>query len=364
MSFWQENKTTSPRAHIAFTFVKMPIVEKRDSEYFRSNAFKDKLFGLQAGDETAFSELALEIFHYQSTHNRVYAEWLWHLNIKVEKVENWKLIPYLPIRFYKTHKITSGDFLAEATFKSSGTAKQTRSVHEVADLGFYHQNSRKIFENRIGKLCKQPVLAVLPHYLENGDSSLVEMCKHFMEVSGHPFNGFYLGKYRELLERLRQLDQQNIPVYLFGVSYALLDLGQENIAPFTNLKIIETGGMKGRRREMIREELHEALHKSFGAIEIYSEYGMTELLSQAYWDQVNGFMSPPWMHISFRDPRLPLERNFSRDSGCLNIVDLANVHSCAFLATDDVGKRTEKGFEVLGRLDESDIRGCNLLIAK
>ncbi|MFT2011491.1 acyl transferase [Pontibacter sp. 13R65] len=313
-----------------------------------------------------FEEATLALFRYQAQHNEVYREYLHHLRVDAEQVKSLEEIPFLPIEFFKTHRVVTGAFEPEVIFYSSGTTQSTRSQHLVSNLAWYEQTSRQIFEKFYGSLQDYTVLALLPSYLEQGGSSLVAMVDYFIKQTGQQAEGFYLHNHDLLLQALRQAKQHQKKVLLMGVSYALLDLadklnGQEDLSGVT---VMETGGMKGRRKEMIREELHAQLQKGLGVTEIHSEYGMTELLSQGY-SFGNGLFWPGFsMRILLRDLNDPFQVSTSSRTGGINVIDLANVDSCAFIETKDIGKLYPDGsFEVLGRFDNSDIRGCNLLVS-
>lgn len=310
-----------------------------------------------------FEKLSLEIFQLQAKNNMVYGEFLNHLDIDISTVNNIHQIPFLPIQFFKTHKIVSSNEPTEQIFLSSGTIGNTQSKHFVNDLNIYKKSFRKGFEYFYGSITDYTVLALLPSYLEREDSSLVFMANDLIKKSGRPKSGFYLNNLAELYETLLELDKNNKKILLIGVSFALLDLTENFNIKLKNTIIMETGGMKGRRKELIREELHQILSEGFGVSEIHSEYGMTELLSQAYSKGKGVFDCPPWMKVLIRDTEdaltvLPLGK-----SGGINVIDLANIHSCSFIATQDLGISHNQGaFEVLGRFDDSDIRGCNLMV--
>jgi len=340
--------------------VKEVILLERTAFPFGLEEFKNTLFELAKGGN--FEALALNVFRFQYENNAIYMRWCLALGIKKEAVQSLDAIPFLPISFFKTHSVYATPHTKEeTTFLSSGTGSEGRSKHFVHSLKLYHDISVAGYQFAFGKL-EGPILALLPHYLENGDSSLVEMCRHWMEKTQHPASGFYLKDTSKLIAQIKRLEEEKTSAWLIGVSYALLDLAHAFPLQLKYVKVMETGGMKGRGREMIREELHAILKERLGCDTVYSEYGMTELLSQAYYKEQAGFDCPPWMKILFRDPRNPLDHTGMRKSGVVNIIDLANVYSCSFIATDDLGRKTESGFEIVGRLDVSDIRGCNLLI--
>ncbi|NEM98380.1 acyl-CoA synthetase family protein [Pontibacter burrus] len=313
-----------------------------------------------------FTRMALSLFRYQAVHNPVYSSFLQHLNIHPDQVTDIKQIPFLPIEFFKQQKVATGSFEPEVTFLSSGTTQQNRSKHYVADLQWYNQVTKHIFERFYGPLQEYIVLALLPSYLEQGGSSLVAMVDYFTQQTGQHEEGFYLHNRDQLLQTITMAKTRGKKILLIGVSYALLDWAEElqGNHDFSGVTIMETGGMKGRHREMIREELHSYLIKGFGVETIHSEYGMTELLSQGY-SKGNGIFYPgQTMQILLRDLNDPFDKGNHHRSGGINVIDLANVDSCAFIETKDIGKmHADGGFEVLGRFDNSDIRGCNLLIA-
>ncbi|WP_370589806.1 acyl transferase [Rufibacter sp. LB8] len=312
-----------------------------------------------------FEAAALALFRFQAEHNPVYRAYLQHLNCVPDAVQNLTNIPFLPIEFFKTHRVVSHDFVPQAIFKSSGTTLQQRSQHLVSDTNFYCRHAQHLFEQVYGPLAGCTVLALLPSYLEQGDSSLVMMVDYFINATGQQEPGFFLQNHQELRDAVKKAKNQGRKIYLFGVTYALLDLAEE-VEPgeFYGLTIFETGGMKGRRREMIREELHQLLTQDFGVPHIHSEYGMTELLSQAYSTGQGIFQPSQTLRVLVRDVNDPFTVSaLGPASGGVNVIDLANVDSCAFLETKDLGKLHPDGsFEILGRFDNSDIRGCNLLM--
>lgn len=323
--------------------------------------FKELLTG---GQSFGFEAVALEIFRFQAKANLVYKKYLQYLNVDPEAVFSLEKIPFLPIEFFKTQEIKTGAFEAETIFKSSGTTLQQRSRHLVADLSFYLHNAELIFRQFYGPLTDFVFLALLPSYLEQGESSLVAMVDHFINGSGQQEPGFFLDQFDVLKNAIKNARESGKKVMLFGVTYALLDLA-DNLgdADFSEVIIMETGGMKGRRKEMIREELHAVLKAAFKVPAIHSEYGMTELLSQAYSFGNGIFHTPKTMKILLRDMNDPFEINSNLRSGGINVIDLANIDSCCFIETKDIGKIHPDGtFEVLGRFDNSDIRGCNLLV--
>jgi len=310
-----------------------------------------------------FDELALEVFQYQATHNPIYAHYCALLNIKPKSIANVAQIPFLPIQFFKKYPIKTDNWEEEAIFRSSGTTGSVTSQHFVRAVDFYHQVSKIGFEAHYQNLESYCILALLPSYLERSDSSLVSMAQYFMSQSDYKKeSGFFLQNFKDLKNAIHHCQQQKINIILLGVSFALLDFADKYPIPLGNVVVMETGGMKGRRKEMIRTELHDILKKAFSVENIHSEYGMTELLSQAYAPKSGRFFTSPTMKVLMREINDPF--CYSKKSGALNIIDLANLDSCSFIATDDLGKFHKDGsFEVLGRMDGSDIRGCNLMVS-
>lgn len=320
--------------------------------------------------EKNFEKYALKVFRHQFEHNKVYHEFCSLLNKTPVKVKTLEDIPFLPISFFKSHQILNENQTAEQIFSSSGTTGQTTSKHYVSDVSIYEQSHRLGFSQFYGNIENYVVLALLPSYLEREGSSLIYMVNDFIESSHNPDSGFYLYNYDALLSKLAQLKETGSTILLIGVTYALLDLIEYAATisfPLQELGgstiIMETGGMKGRRKEMIREELHAILKQGFGVSSIHSEYGMTELLSQAYSFGDGIFECPPWMKVLIRDTEDPLTYLSDGKTGGINVIDLANINSCSFIATQDLGKKyPNDSFEVLGRFDHSDIRGCNLMV--
>ncbi|MEG0916002.1 MAG: acyl transferase [Myroides sp.] len=310
-----------------------------------------------------FHKTAMKVFRFQFQHNEVYQKYCLLLNKSPENVKHLTEIPFLPIEFFKSKDILSSIDPIQTTFTSSGTTGMITSKHHVTDLSFYEASFRSAFSKFYGNIEDYAVLALLPSYLEREGSSLIYMAKDFIEGSNHPDSGFYLRNYNELAKKLVELDNSGQNVLLIGVTYALLDLIELQKFNLKNTIIMETGGMKGKRKEMIREELHTILAEGFGVEKIHSEYGMTELLSQAYSLGDGIFECPPWMDILIRDTEDPLTIIEEGKTGGINIIDLANINSCSFIATQDLGKKYSNfSFEVLGRFDNSDIRGCNLMV--
>lgn len=309
-----------------------------------------------------FKAVALEVFHQQYQHNPIYRKFCNLLKTNRETINSIEEIPFLPIEFFKTKKIMTGGIKENLIFTSSGTTGSHVSKHFVSDITIYQKSYKTAFEYFYGPISNYCVLALLPSYLEREGSSLIYMVDDLIKKSGHADSGFYLKNTSQLKNKLIALDSQGIKILLIGVSFALLDLVEKHQFQLKNTIIMETGGMKGRRKEMVREELHETLKKGFGVSDIHSEYGMTELLSQAYSQGEGIFKTPSWMKVLTRDTEDPLTLQNTGKTGGINIIDLANVNSCAFIATQDLGKVYENGdFEVLGRFDHSDIRGCNLM---
>ncbi len=323
----------------------------------------DEIFSIT--NEREFNELALRIFNYQAENNKVYKEYLFHLGTNVAAINHIEDIPFLPIEFFKSHKVITGEQEPIKTFYSSGTTGSDRSNHLITDISVYETSFSKSFEKHYGKIEDQCILALLPTYLENESSSLVYMVDHLIQNSNHPDSGFYLNNIDDLASKLKKLNNNNTKVLLLGVSYALIDLAERFPMNLSNIIIMETGGMKGKRKEMTKKELHSLLASKFGVNAIHSEYGMTELLSQAYSKEKGKFMTPPWMKIFIRDTYDPFHYLEQEKSGGINVIDLANIYSCSFIETKDLGKINPDGsFEILGRFDYSDIRGCNLLVAE
>jgi acyl-CoA synthetase (AMP-forming)/AMP-acid ligase II len=316
----------------------------------------------------AFEAAALALFRHQAAHCPPYRAYLAGLGRDPARVRGLADIPFLPIEFFKTQEVRTDPeaWQPQEIFRSSGTTLQQRSRHLVRDPALYRANAAAIFEAAYGPLTGWTFLALLPSYLEQGESSLVAMVADFARRSGQAQDAFFLRDHAGLLRALAEAQRQpGRRVMLFGVTYALLDLAAEvGPAPeLQNLTVLETGGMKGRRREMIREELHQELQAAFGSAPIHSEYGMTELLSQAYSPGEGLFYCPPQLQVLLRDPADPFSVAADRAEGAINVIDLANVDSCAFIETKDLARRHPSGaFEVLGRLDNSDIRGCSQLV--
>lgn len=325
------------------------------------NSISKNIFSIN--DEKAFQAQALATFKFQAVNCQVYKEYIYHLKIDVNQVLDIEQIPFLPIGFFKTHSVLSSQEPIEITFSSSGTTGMVQSSHHVTDVSLYEQSYLQAFEQFYGKVSDYCFLALLPSYQQRSGSSLIYMVNDLIEKSTHPQSGYFLYNHDDLLHTLTDLKKKNQPTVLIGVTYALLDFIENFDLHFPELIVMETGGMKGKRKEMVREELHEQLTRGFGVPAIHSEYGMTELLSQAYSLGEGVFQCPGWMKILVRDTNDPLTLIAQGKTGGINVIDLANVNSCAFIATQDLGKINSDGnFEVLGRFDNADIRGCNLLV--
>lgn len=310
-----------------------------------------------------FEKIALKVFRHQYDNNTVYRDFCTFLNRDKSNVKSVQTIPFLPIQFFKSHKVVGSHNPVQEIFTSSGTTGSITSKHLVTDVSYYEQSFRQAFTQFYGNIQDYAVLALLPSYLQREGSSLIYMVQDLIERSENPHSGFYLDNYSELIDKLTVLDSAGQNVLLIGVTYALLDLIEIQQFNLKNTIIMETGGMKGRRREIIREELHDILCKGFGVTAIHSEYGMTELLSQAYSLGNGIFECPPWMNILIRDTEDALTYIDNGKTGGINVIDLANINSCSFIATQDLGKKyPNNSFEVLGRFDNSDIRGCNLMV--
>jgi phenylacetate-coenzyme A ligase PaaK-like adenylate-forming protein len=321
----------------------------------------DRIFNVSTDEQ--FRELALDIFRFQSAENPVYKSYLDLLGVNPGSVETLEGIPFLPVELFKGHRVVTGDCDHEVIFESSGTTGDDSSKHYICDLPLYRRSLTSTFKLFYGDPAGYCILALLPSYLERKHSSLVYMAHELISLSGHSGSGFYLNEYKGLIRQLEILENESQPTLLLGVSFALLDLAENSPLELKNTIVMETGGMKGRREELTREELHERLCLGFKVGAIHSEYGMTELLSQAYSKKDGIFQAPPWMKVLIRDPYDPLSMMTANRSGGINIIDLANLYSCSFIATQDIGKITpDGGFEVLGRFDNSDIRGCNLML--
>lgn len=324
-----------------------------------NNEWKHKIFGVQDRD---FEQVALEIFRFQAVNNPVYWAFTDALQVKPDSVQFLNEIPFLPVRFFKSHEVKTTPFEPLLVFESSGTTGTDPSRHYIKDSGIYETSFISCFEKFYGSINEWCIIGLLPSYLERNNSSLVYMADKLIQHSGHPQSGFYLDEFEKLSQVLSLLEGSGQKTLLFGVTFALLDFAALFPMQLRHTIIMETGGMKGRREEMIRKQVHEVLQQAFGVTVVHSEYGMTELLSQAYSADNGIFRCPSWMKILVRDEEDPFSiRDFG--AGTINVIDLANLYSCSFIATDDAGKLYPDGsFEVLGRVDGSDIRGCSLMV--
>lgn len=325
------------------------------------NTIADDIFSVRPD---TFDQSALRIFEYQSGSNKIYRRYLELIKCIPEEVKSVSQIPFLPIEFFKTHDVlTDHSASVNKIFTSSGTTGQLTSRHLVKDLSLYEKSFRKGFEFFYGSPQGYCILALLPSYLEREGSSLVYMMEALIKDSMHPQSGFYLHEHDKLSEVFKTLQSQKQKTLVLGVTYALLDFAESHPLNFPELIVMETGGMKGKRAEMIRPEVHEILKKGFGVAHIHSEYGMTELLSQAYSKGEGIFHTPPWMKIVIHQQNDLFTEASEGHTGVISVIDLANIHSCAFLTTQDLGRKNFDGsFEVLGRSDFSDLRGCNLMV--
>ncbi|MGI9530125.1 acyl transferase [Lutimonas sp.] len=311
----------------------------------------------------SFEQEALRIFRYQAKNNVVYGRFIDLLGIRIENVDQLHRIPFLPIEFFKSFEVLSSEDPVEQVFTSSGTTGVSTSRHLITDLGLYEQSFTSGFTHFYGDIKDYVILALLPGYLERQGSSLIYMVDDFIKKSDSKYSGFYLDELDELSELLITLDDRGEKVLLIGVTYALLDLLEKQKFSLKNTVVMETGGMKGKRKEMVRKELHQILGSGFGLSKIHSEYGMTELLSQAYSKGDGIFETPPWMKILIRDTEDPFQTLGIGKTGGINVIDFANYNSCSFIATQDLGRKiAQDKFEILGRFDHSDIRGCNLMV--
>lgn len=322
---------------------------------------QERIFSITS--EKDFRELTLEIFNLQYVQNPVYRRFCDFLKVDPNQVKELIQIPFIPIEFFKSHKVIPTGVPVQKIFSSSGTTGSSTSKHLVSDLSIYEKSYLKGFDLFYGDIKDYAVLALLPSYLEREGSSLVYMTDDLIKKSENPHSGFYLKNLEDLKNTLIELEEKEQKILLVGVSFALLELAEKYDLSLKNTIVMETGGMKGRRKEMIREELHKILKKRFGVPAIHSEYGMTELLSQAYSKGHGLFSCPPWMKIIIRDPEDALEYLPTGKTGGINVIDLANLNSCSFIATQDLGKiHKNHQIEILGRFDNSDIRGCNLMV--
>lgn len=321
----------------------------------------DTIFSLQ---DNGLEAAALELFRYQYRENDLYRAYTDALRIAPASVKSILEIPYLPIQFFKSHTVVSGTFEPELLFESSGTTQTINSRHLVKESTIYTRSFMTAFEQFYGPVDDYVILGLLPSYLERQHSSLVRMVQEMVTRSGHPESGFYLYEHDKLYHQLRALEARGQRVLLIGVTFGLLDFAEQYTLDLRHTIVMETGGMKGRREEWTRQEVHAFLQERLGASVIHAEYGMTELLSQAYSKGNGLFATPPWMKILLRDENDPFQLSTGKGAGVINVIDLANIHSCAFIATEDIGRIHANGlFEVLGRLDNSALRGCSLMVS-
>jgi phenylacetate-coenzyme A ligase PaaK-like adenylate-forming protein len=317
---------------------------------------------LSAVNDSNFEDIAIRLFRFQAENSPIYKSYLHNLHVNPAEVNQLTQIPFLPISFFKTQKIQTGLWTPETEFTSSGTTGAQTSRHFVADLSFYLEHVERTFERFYGSLQQYHILALLPAYLERTGSSLIAMIDHFIKRSDSEHSGFYLYNHEELVKKIEVLKSGSRKILMWGVSFALLDLAEQFEIDLSKAIVMETGGMKGRRQELTRKELHGFLNQRFNTLAIHSEYGMTELMSQAYSSGGGYYQMPPWMKVVIREINDPFNYLKHRTGG-INVVDLANFHSCAFIETQDLGKTLETGeLEILGRIDNSDVRGCNLLV--
>lgn len=316
----------------------------------------DLIFNIQTAVE--FNAIAIQVFQFQYANNSVYREFCDHLNVDFQKISDYKDIPFLPIEFFKTKQVVAFNGAPEKVFLSSGTTGTVQSKHYVKHLSLYEKSFTKAFELQYGSISDYLVLGLLPSYLEREGSSLIYMVEKFIQKSAYTESGFFLNEYEKLNDIIKA--NRDKKILLLGVAYALLDFGAQYHPDLSGCVVMETGGMKGKRKELIKSDLHSLLKRDFNVDQVHSEYGMTELLSQAYSEGLK-FKCPPWMKILTRSYTDPFQL-VSGKTGGMNIIDLANLFSCSFIASQDLGHLYPDHFEVLGRFDNSDIRGCNLLI--
>lgn len=319
----------------------------------------DKIFSLQPAQ---FEQMALQAFVYQYTHNALYEQYANAVGRQPGNVAALTDIPFLPIRFFKSHKVVTGMFDADAVFESSGTTQTINSRHYVKSMALYKQSFTTAFRQFYGPATDWCIIGLLPSYLERSHSSLVVMADELIKQSGHASSGFYLYEHEKLSATLQALESQKQKTLLIGVTFALLDFAEAHALQLQHTVVMETGGMKGRREEWTRQQVHDFITSRLGVAAVHSEYGMTELLSQAYSAGDGIFHCPPWMRVMLRQEDDPLCASTS-GNGVINVIDLANIHSCCFIATDDAGRQSAGGgFEVIGRVDNADLRGCSLML--
>ncbi|MDH5603690.1 MAG: acyl transferase [Cyclobacteriaceae bacterium] len=324
------------------------------------NLFPDSLQGVT---DDNFEKVSLGVFRHQVMHNELYRKYVLSLGRDWKKVDSIHEIPFLPIEFYKYHSVKTGQWQEEKIFNSSGTTGVERSNNYVKDLSVYHEVSTNIFKHFYGSPDGYHIFGLLPSYLEQTNSSLVSMVEYLIKRSGSEYSGFFLYDHEKLISIMEACKESGKKMILFGVSFALLDLAGKYDIDFSNVMIIETGGMKGRGRELIRGELHALLKKSFKQAEIHSEYGMTELCSQAYALSPEKYQAPPWMRVLIREVNDPFTYCNTNETGVINVIDLANFSTCCFIETKDMGVLNEDlSFNILGRMDNSDLRGCSLMV--
>lgn len=318
---------------------------------------EDKIFNISEAKE--FEKIALEVYQWQYKNCKVYKDFIHFLN----KPEPTCIaeIPFLPISFFKEFEVVSSNLPVQFEFLSSGTTSSIRSKHLVQKPEMYERSFFNIYNDFIGKPSNQVILALLPNYIEQGNSSLVYMVERLVKDSNHPLSGFFLEDYDALISNYQKALALGKEVVIFGVSYALLDLAQKKV-DLSKARIIETGGMKGRRKELSKEELHKLLKEGFGTEFISSEYGMTELFSQSYSDKDGLFKMPAWMNVKIRETNDPFNYIPDGKTGGINVIDLANLYSCSFIATQDLGKIIDGQLQLMGRFDNADLRGCNLMV--
>lgn len=324
---------------------------------------KENIFSCSASPHD-FTDLALEVFRFQHANCAIYRKWCDALKIKPEQIKTIEKIPFLPIEFFKKFEVLSSPVnSATIKFSSSATTSQTPATHLVNDISIYEESFLKTFNVFYGEPSDYCILALLPNYLQRGGSSLVYMCDSLIKASGHSFSGFFLDNINELIDKIKLLNASGQKTMLIGVSYALMDLCDLGITLNNNFLVMETGGMKGTRKELLKAELHSYLKNGFKIDEVHSEYGMTELLSQAYSKGNGLFKSPHWLKFLVREVDDPLKIRSDGKTGGINVIDLANINSCSFIATKDLGRLNENNeLQLMGRYDQSDVRGCNLML--
>jgi len=328
-----------------------------------SRELTEKIFSVT--DSELFETTALEIFRLQAAECPVYREYLKLLGTDAGTISDIFSVPFMPVSFFRDHNVFTGEGAPEQVFTSSGTAGMHRSRHHVRSLALYNESLERTFRLFYGDPSGYAIMGLLPSYLEREGSSLIYMVNRLMTLSGNSFGGFFLDDHKALMRAIDSARLAGLQVMLIGVTFALLDMAESYPTDLSDIIIMETGGMKGRRREMIRDEVHEIIREAFGVSSVHSEYGMTELLSQAYSAGEGLFRSPPWMKVLIRDSHDPMAHSVAAGaSGGISVIDLANIWSCSFIATADLGRMHEDGlFEVQGRFDEADLRGCNLLVS-